>query len=192
MIRRVSCAVLAPTRAALLQYGFLFSCDQSCAIKEIVAAKKGETLDYGNLDVQPVGIDRLATFSEPDLQARKMRIEVLLAEFQTEVNTLETQLEKAREIFQFLTTELDAVTLAIRLKNGDVVRVTCTACQGSGLKAADVTSGKFLVGGQVRSGSAFEGLSGGSASSSAPQLDPAQRCPVCQGKKYQVLERYKG
>jgi hypothetical protein len=148
-------------------------------------------LEPKNVDIQPVVVDRLVTFTEEDLQARKMRIEVLLDEYQTRTSELDTQLTKMRETLQFLTVEHEAVVLAIKLKVGDVVRVTCTNCLGTGLKPADVTSGKFLAGTLGRVGSAFEG-SGGGAASTVPQQDPALRCTVCKGKKYQTLERFKG
>jgi len=143
------------------------------------------------VDVQPVGVDRLMTFEDVDLGVREKRIRTLIGEYTTDVTALETALGKAREVLQFLTVELEEVVLALKLKKGDMVRTVCQACAGSGLRAADVTSGKFLMNTQGRSGSAFEGTGGGSALA-VPQLDPALRCTVCKGKKYQTLERFKG
>lgn len=138
-----------------------------------------------DIDIRPVLVDKLATFEEVDLTSRLTRIDALLQEFEARVAELQEQLEKSNQLVKFLNDEREKVLLARQLRKGDVVRVICPACKGSGMKSADVTSGRVSA-----PGSAFESIQGGVTV--APEDDPLTRCTTCSGKKWVIMERYKG
>jgi DnaJ-class molecular chaperone len=137
-----------------------------------------------DIDIKPVPVDKLATLSEDRLQARHERLTELDAEYSQRVETLAATLEEARRIHVFVQVELVNVDLAQKLARGDVVRVKCPACDGTGLKPADVMSG------YVQQGSAFE--SSGSKATVAPVIDERSRCSECKGQRWQIMERFKG
>jgi hypothetical protein len=126
-------------------------------------------------------VDTLTTFEDAALEARRRKIEEGIAHYEQRCTDLKGELETAQKTLTVLRREHDNVILAQKLKIGDVVRVVCPACKGSGFSPDDVTSGR------VR-GSAFEGTLG-----STPQLqDKRDLCKECSGNRYIVLERFKG
>lgn len=137
-----------------------------------------------DIDVRPVAVDKLTSFDDEGLASRLARVDSLIQEYTTAVAQLETQLDRSKNLLRFLTEEREKVLLAQSLKKGDVVRVVCPTCKGSGMKPTDVTSGR------ISTGSAFEGIKGGVTKS--PTDDPRLRCPTCDGKKWVIMERYRG
>ena len=139
-----------------------------------------------DIDVRPVPIDKLTTFTEGALKSRHQRLVELNSKYEQRVVTLKTDLAEAERVLRFIQQELANAALAQQLACGDVVRVKCPACQGTGMKPSDVT------GGRVRQGSAFENTGGGAALNSTPVIDERNRCPDCKGQRWQIMERFKG
>jgi hypothetical protein len=137
-----------------------------------------------DIDIKPVPVDKMATFPEANLEDRRARLTVLDEEYTGRVESLTVELEEARRVHAFIKTELANVDLAQKLARGDVVRVKCPACKGTGMKPADVMSGR------VQHGSAFE--SSGTKTTAAPVIDERNRCPDCKGQRWQIMERFKG
>lgn len=137
------------------------------------------------VDIRTVPVDRLATFEEAALQSRRTRLEYLLAQYAERVESTQKALDAEQKLYAFLQREHNHVVLAQRLAKGDVVRVVCPACKGSGMKAADVLSGQI----STNRGSAFEGVGGPVG---APQIDERNRCPECKGQRWQIMDRFKG
>lgn len=136
-----------------------------------------------DIDIRPVHVDRLVTFEDTELESRQTRIEVLRDEYEKEVSNLRERLENAEELHRFLLTEHGAVVLARKLKCGDVVRVVCPSCAGMGLKPTDVTSGRISV------PTAFEKVG---PATGPPVPDPKSMCSRCEGKKWILMDRFKG
>lgn len=137
----------------------------------------------GDIDIRPVNVDRLTTFEVHALTVRRQRIEELLAMHNEEGDQLRKALEANEALFRFLQNEHDAVVLAQQLKQGDVVRVVCPVCRGGGLKPVNVTSGR------VQRKSAFETHGPVAEPVAAPE---GEKCDACQGKRWQLMERFKG
>ena len=137
------------------------------------------------VDVRVVPIDKLVTFARSALVSRQERLEVLVKNYDELVVSLGEKLSEAQRTSQFVNSELDTVKLAIELSDGDKVRVVCPTCNGSGMKPEDVLSGRIFK----NQGSAFEG---GSAVRSAPLITKHNMCPDCQGKRWQIMPRFKG
>jgi Zn finger protein HypA/HybF involved in hydrogenase expression len=139
-----------------------------------------------DLGVRPTSVDLLVTLPEADIASRRTILEVQLANYNTKCEELKTVLAAAETTRQCLQQEYDNVLLVQQLQSGEIVRVICPACKGSGLKPTDVTSG------QLHRKSAFEGV-GETVNPMRPrEVDPKDRCPACEGKRYQLMERYRG
>jgi DnaJ-class molecular chaperone len=138
-----------------------------------------------DLDIRHVSVDKLASFEMTALVARRERLAELLVEYQEKVVTLQTELEEAQKTVAFLQAEFDNAELAEKLARGDVVRVVCPDCRGTGMKPANVISG------QVSKGSAFEST-GKPASTATPVIDEHNRCSNCKGQRWVIMERFKG
>jgi molybdopterin converting factor small subunit len=143
--------------------------------------RKERLLDQ-DIDIRPVHVDRLVTFNDTELESRQARIEELRDEYEKEVSNLRTRLEDAEKVHRFLLAEHELVVLARKLKCGDVVRVVCSSCAGTGVKPDDVTSGR------IRTPSAFETV----GPAGPPKPDPKSMCSQCEGKKWVLMDRFKG
>lgn len=139
-----------------------------------------------DIDIRPVPVDKLVTQSDVDLQNRYDRLLALDAEYAAKVDAFQKDLTEAQHIYRFIQKELANVKLAQQLARGDVVRVTCPTCKGTGMKPADVTGGRLF-----QQGSAFE-QTRSSGVSVPPVIDERNRCPECQGQRWQIMERFKG
>jgi molybdopterin converting factor small subunit len=137
-----------------------------------------------DLDVRPIPIDKLATFSAKALEDRHLRIEELCEEYGQRVERLQADLTEAQRVLNYLLKEKENVDLAQKLARGDVVRVVCPTCTGTGMKPADVMSGHV-----VKTGSAFEQTSRPTA---APVIDERNRCTDCKGARWKIMDRFKG
>ncbi len=136
--------------------------------------------DALDVKVQPVPVDTLTTLGDDALATRRKTIEVGVEAYEESCKELEETLAQRQHILGVLRREHDNVILAQKLKSGDVVRVVCPTCKGSGQKPDDVTSGR------VR-GSAFESVGG------EPTLqDTRDKCKMCSGNRYVIYDRYKG
>jgi len=133
--------------------------------------------------VRPVSVDKLTDSSDAFLDDRKKRIEIEKKEVAEKLDVLRKEVVTLESLETFLKREYEHVTLAFQLKAGDVVRVKCPMCRGTGLKEFDATSGKIK-------GSAFEHV--GSPTINQPQDDPAQFCTQCEGRKWILMDRFKG
>lgn len=139
------------------------------------------------LHVMPMMVDQLVAFSAEDIKSRRDKLEIEWERITKEVDELQETLKTAVSHKEFVRQALDDVLLVQQLQKGTLVRVICTTCQGSGLKATDTT------GGQLSRKSAFETIGNTPAKiASVKTVDEKDRCPTCKGKKYQVLERYIG
>lgn len=138
-----------------------------------------------DIDIRPVVVDKLITFSEQNLTSRQARIEELIVEYDERIKTYETCLDEARTLRRFLGDEHDNVVLALKLKRGDVVRVVCPQCKGSGMKAVDVTTGRLASANRT----AFETIK---TNPIRIEDDPTLRCSECLGKRWVMMERFKG
>jgi hypothetical protein len=133
-----------------------------------------------DVDIRPMGVDQLAEFDESALATRKQRVEVLLLQYSNTCETLRKQLERADQVRTFLEDERNKIDLAEKLARGDMVRVICPECRGSGLRPLDVTSGR------IQTASAFEKFQG-----PPPDKDPRLQCPKCEGQKWLLMDRYR-
>lgn len=133
-----------------------------------------------DIDIRPMGVDQLAEYNELSLAARKQRVEELLLQYSTTCDTLRTQLERADQVRSFLEDERKKIDLAEKLARGDMVRVICPECRGSGLRPLDVTSGR------IQTASAFEKFQG-----PPPDKDPRLQCLKCEGQKWLLMDRYR-
>lgn len=139
------------------------------------------------IDVRPISVDILVTQVEDQVAQRRVRIEGHLKTYGEQCDRLRASLQAAESMFKFLQQEHANVVLVQRLQAGDVVRVVCTGCQGTGLKPTDVTSG------QIHRKSAFETVGDTQRVKvlTPMEADPKDRCTVCEGKRYQLMERYR-
>lgn len=137
--------------------------------------------DELTVDIRPMGIDQLATFDAVALRARKERIDYLLTVFTARCTSLHATLQKMVATKTFLEEEQQRAVVALKLQAGDVVRVVCPECKGSGLKPMDVTTGR------IQTTSAFETLKG-----PVPVKDPRLCCSMCEGHKWVLMDRYRG
>lgn len=135
-----------------------------------------------DIDIRPVMVDQLTQFASQDLAIRLTRIEVLLQVYLLRRADADENLQRLKELCSFLEAEKVKVELAQRLQTGDVVRVVCPDCRGSGLKPTDVTSGR------IQTGSAFETVH----APVVPTDDPRLQCGKCEGRKWVIMERYRG
>ena len=140
-----------------------------------------------DIDVRPVPVDLLVTQTPVLVLDRRARIEGHLTTYRVRCERLQGELKIAEGVYKFLQQEYANVILVQRLQAGDVVRVVCTGCQGTGLKPTDVTSG------QIHRKSAFEtvGDTQRVKTLTPMEADPKDRCTVCEGKRYQLMERYR-
>ena len=136
-----------------------------------------------DLNIRHVAVDKLTTFTNDALTKRRERLEELRVESRAEFTTLQDALTHAKENVEFIQSEYDNVLLAERLARGDVVRVMCPACTGTGMKPANVISG------QVSKGSAFESVG---KPPTAPVIDEQNRCTECKGQRWVIMERFRG
>lgn len=139
-----------------------------------------------DIDVRPVGIDKLVKLPQASLASRAERIATLLTEYEEKCSVLKVQLEESQRITRFLHQEKDAVELAGRLQREEIVRVVCPTCKGSGMKPTETT------GGQLHKKTAFETIGSTKAPTKEPEIAPADRCTDCDGKKWTLMERFKG
>ena len=138
-----------------------------------------------DIDVRPVPVDKLAAFKEEELSSRQARVVELLTAYTQYVEDLRSELEATERNKNFLEREFKNAELAVLLKRGDLVRVVCPSCKGSGMKPTDVTKGRVAT----AAGSAFEKLGNKDAQ---PEDDPRLQCIECKGEKWVIMERYRG
>lgn len=136
-----------------------------------------------DLDIRHVPIDKLTVFTTDARVARRERLVELCAESQENLMALQDALNQAQKDVEFVQSEYDNVVLAEKLACGDVVRVMCPTCRGTGMKPANVISG------QVSKGSAFESVG---KPPTAPVIDEQNRCTECKGQRWVIMERFKG
>jgi len=139
-------------------------------------------LETNDIDIRPMVVDQLTQFASQDLVLRLARIEVLLQDYLLRRADAEDNLKQLSDLCTFLESEKTKALLAQRLQTGDVVRVVCPDCRGSGLKPTDVTSGR------IQTSSAFESV----RAPVVPTDDPRLQCGKCEGKKWIIMERYRG
>lgn len=135
------------------------------------------------VDVRPVPVDKLMTLPETALEARIARVTVLLGEYEAHVNALLTDLETAQRTHGYLQKELAQTELALQLSRGDVVRVICPGCRGTGMLASDVLSGRVRQTGSAFESAPFKG---------PPVVEDRDKCKQCQGLRWVIMERFKG
>lgn len=136
------------------------------------------------IDVRPVPVDKMSSFKDEELLLREARVVELLAEYTKYVEILQKELEETTRNRDYLERESKNVNLAKLLKRGDLVRVVCHVCKGTGMKPTDVTTGRV----SALAGSAFETV----GKKLAPEDDPHLQCEECKGAKWVIMERYKG
>lgn len=142
-------------------------------------------MDKLSIDVRPVPVDKMATFKDEELSSREARVTELLTAYTEYVDSLRDDLAETERQKAFLEQEAKNVKLALLLKKGDLVRVVCPACKGSGMKPTDVTTGRVTA----HAGSAFESVGKKDA---RPEDDPRFQCVECKGEKWVIMERYRG
>jgi hypothetical protein len=139
-----------------------------------------------DIDIRPLNLDRLVQLNEAALASRKARIDALLVEFEERCAVLKEELDARENITRFLRKEQAAAILADRLQREEIVRVKCPKCQGSGMKPTDTT------GGQLHKKSAFESVGQTVSPTKKEEIAPADRCTECDGKKWVLMERFRG
>lgn len=139
-----------------------------------------------DIDIRPVLVDKLVAFTDQALEQRMARIVVLREEYQQRVVEQKEALERSERIFRFIEEEGEKAKLAQALKCGDVVRVVCPTCNGSGLKPVDATSGR------IQRKSAFETIGKEPTQANPADIDPTERCVDCEGKRWILMDRFKG
>ena len=144
-------------------------------------------LDGNDVDVRAVPVDRLTSFTPEALADRSRRLDSLVATYQQRSEELRVFLGKVRQIYEFLVEQQENAVLAKKLQSGDVVRVVCSACQGTGLRPTDVFSGRVH-----KQGSAFESLTVKAYQETRKKIDPELQCETCEGKCWVLMERFKG
>ena len=138
------------------------------------------------MGIRPASVDLLVNTSPESVASRRVTLEAHLATYNAKCEQLRTTLDAAETTRKFLQQEHDNVVLVQQLQSGELVRVICAACKGSGLKPTDVTSG------QLHRKSAFETVGEAVVPIRSPlEVDPKDRCPACEGKRYQLMERYR-
>ena len=137
-----------------------------------------------DIDIRPVPVDKLTTFGEAALVGRQARLVELIEEYTQRAEQLAIDLKDAHRILVFLQTEKTNVALAQQLARGDMVRVVCPMCKGTGIKPADVLSGRVL-----QQGSAFENAG---PVKTTTVIDERSRCVDCAGQRWIVMPRFKG
>lgn len=138
-----------------------------------------------DIDIRHVPVDKLAASADASLSAREARLVALREEYEVRITQLREALEEAERIADFLQREYDNVLLAQKLARGDVVRVVCPVCKGTGMRPSNV------AGGQISKGTAFESV-GASKTTQAPVIDEHNRCRECSGQRWVIMERFKG
>lgn len=138
------------------------------------------------IDIRPVHVDKLVFFKDEELTKRTERVKHLLNHYTDCVTALQQELVETIALKKFLESELKNAELAASIKKDDLVRVICPVCKGSGLKPIDTTSGRIT---SSRINSAFESIG---KVNLQPEDDPHLQCEHCKGKKYIIMERYKG
>lgn len=139
-----------------------------------------------DVQVRPVAFDQLLCFPEVDLQNREGTLAKDLVKFAERLLLLKKRVETDETIHAFLVAEHEKVTTALKVKRDELVRVVCSVCKGTGTRAVDVLSGKIR-------GTAFEGTgAGGSVIVQNTTIDPMNACPACEGKRWQLMSRFKG
>lgn len=149
-------------------------------------AELDELLKVVDINIRPVTFDRLVQFEEVDLQNREGTLVEGVAKFANRIEALKRRVETDTKIHAFLVAEQDKVTTALKVKRDELVRIVCPTCKGTGMRTADVLSGKIR-------GTAFEGTgAGGSVIVQNVEIDPMNACPSCEGKRWQLMLRFKG
>lgn len=145
-----------------------------------------ELLQEVDIPVRPVHFDKLVQFDEVDLQNREAYLADSVARIAERLATLKKRVVTEEQLHTFLVTEHQKVSTALKVKRDELVRVVCSKCGGTGLRSADAFSGKLR-------GTAFEGTgAGGSVIVQHDEIDPTNACPVCEGKRWQLMPRFKG
>jgi len=130
--------------------------------------------------IRSVPVDQLVSFSEEELANRLDRVTLERDLIKERCASLREELSNNTALLTFLEQQLENVVLAQKLQRGDVVRVVCPTCKGSGMSPDDVT------GGRIR-GSAFENVGG--TVTVTPNTKP---CKECEGKRWVLMDRFKG
>lgn len=139
-----------------------------------------------DVPVCPTFFDQLLQLSEADLQLREGTLAESVAKFEERLSLLKKRVETDTRVHTFLVAEYEKVTTALKVKRDELVRVVCPTCKGTGMRVADVLSGKIR-------GTAFEGTGAGSSIIvQNAEVDPANACPTCEGKRWQLMSRFKG
>lgn len=139
-----------------------------------------------DIGVRPASVDILVTVPAEDIASRRVTLETQLGVYNEKCTQLRTALTAAETTQRCLQQEYDNVILVQQLQSGELVRVICPVCKGSGLKPTDVTSG------QLSRKSAFETVGETVTQIKSPlEVNAKDRCPACEGKRYQLMERYR-
>jgi len=146
----------------------------------------GELLTDIQVNVCPVAFDQLMQFEAADLQTREETLEKSVALFATRLEALKKRVETDEKVYAFLVAEHEKATTALKVKRDELVRIVCPICKGTGMRTADVLSGKIR-------GTAFEGTGAGASSVvRSMEVDPMNVCSTCEGKRWQLMLRFKG
>jgi len=138
-----------------------------------------------DIGIRPSSVDLLVTTTVESVASRREQVELWLARYEARCKELQKNLTEAETTRNFLRLEHERVILVQRLQDGDVVRVVCTVCKGTGLKPTDVSSG------QIHRKSAFESI-GDAVLTRPTEIEAKDRCLGCEGRRYQLMERYRG
>jgi len=145
-----------------------------------------ELLKVVDVNIRPVTFDRLIQLEEVELQNREGTLAESVVKFAARLDLLKKRVETDEKIHAFLVAEHEKVTTALKVKRDELVRIVCPTCKGTGVRTADVLSGKIR-------GTAFEGTgAGGSTIVQNAEIDPTNACPTCEGKRWQLMLRFKG
>jgi hypothetical protein len=138
-----------------------------------------------DIDIRHVPVDKLTTWTETSLESRRIQIVNIRAEYEAKFVTASKELTEVTKIAKFLEQEQIYIELALELTKGNVVRVNCPECKGTGMRPANVLSG------QVSKGTAFEAT--GKPHAAKPSvIDEKNCCRECKGQRWVIMDRFKG
>jgi len=141
-----------------------------------------------DIPVRHVPVHSLAHVMLPkDVEARRVVLEQAVEEWEGYVVECTTAKRHAQDTLAFLKRETENLEVSLKLRDGSLVRVVCSVCNGSGLKPTAVTSGV------IQTKTAFQNID--QAPTTPPQVqevDPIHRCAECEGKKWLIMQSYRG
>lgn len=133
-----------------------------------------------SVTIRAVPVDTLISFTKEELTKRQEQVEQQRDHTKERCDSLREELSHVTRLHAFLVQEYENAVLAQKLQRGDVVRVVCPVCKGSGMSPDDVT------GGRIR-GSAFENIG------DVQEVTTASKpCKECEGKQWVLMDRFKG